>query len=234
MLPDDSSGLRIGCDSAVVAKALHKLIAISNKTLDSVEYAGGADCAFLASFSVWLLDLPVQVDTATGHKVFSSCEELSRCRARIVLCNDSRSLRLVRKQAIIPNGNVFMRANLDLNGVNIGDVLSYGKVPWDSLLKNTFGRPARVLLDGGLTVSFEKALGCAARIFTAFLARDPSVPTEFYRRLRRRWQYISGPSHGRGFVNAARQILPELAGSERLMDAMEQSVCLSYLDAREL
>ena len=234
ILPDGSSELRTPSDPQAVADALNKLIAVSNHSLNFVQFVGGADCGFIAAFSAWLLNLPVHVKTAAGHSIFTSCEQSSDCKVQVVYTDDSRSLQLVKQRTILPSGSVFMRYNLDPNGVNRGDILSYGRVPWKSLLRDTFGRSVRDLLDGGLTMSFGRALGCGARIFTALLTRDLSVPDKFYTQYRETWEYLNSSSHGRGFINTVRQRLPELAGSERLMDAMERSLDANYLDAASM
>ena len=59
-LPDGRSDLRYRSEPAAIADALNKVIAVSNGSLERVQFLGGADCGWLAAFSIWLLDLPVE------------------------------------------------------------------------------------------------------------------------------------------------------------------------------
>ena len=87
------------------------------------------------------------------------------------------------------------------------------------------------LVDGGLATLCATALGCAVRIFTSIVTDDQELPHNAYPKFRQGWSYVNSGSHGRGFINTIRRYLPEVADSERLMDAMELSSACTFTEA---
>ena len=235
-LPDGRSELRYRSEPRFIANALNKLIAISNGSLERVQFLGGADCGWLAAFAIWLLDLPAVVQDGAGRVRYRSHPESTDPKILVTYDNESDSVQLVKTATIVKSGEIFKHEHnrlgyLSEQSTRPGDVLSYGRVPWESLLGDTFGRPFLDLLDGGLTTSFGVALGCMARIFTSVVTDWDEIDRNAYHLYRKHWKYISSSSHGRGFVNIIRHRLPELAASDRLLDAMERGLEASYVDA---
>ena len=155
----------------------------------------------------------------------------------VIYDNSSASLQLVKRATVVKSGQIFKRERFKrlgyLSGESTGpgDVLSYGRVPWESILRDTFGRPFRDLLDGGSVTSFGVALGCVARIFTVVLTDCDQINSNAYNLYRKHWKYINSSSHGRGFLNTIQYWLPELAASDRLRNAMERGLEATHIEA---
>ena len=232
-LPQNIGTLRRCSEPEYIANVINALINVSNGTIESFELSGGADCAWIAAFAIWMLDLPVVVRDCTENELYRYPEQGSLDPKLTIVCGDSSltSLQMAKKSFIIPSGDVILRENdIHRHFARGGDVLSYGRVPWESLLKDTFGKPARLLILGPLVTSCGTLLGCAARIFSGILSGDTESPDDCAK-YRLSWNYVASSSHGRGFVNTVRRRLPELAASERLMDAIEHAVSSTYMDA---
>lgn len=235
-LPQDGPALRLPSAPDAIANAISGLIAVSNGAQDQIKLLGGVDCAWIAAFAVWMLDLRVLVEDASGSPRYRSYPQSSLSPKVLILYGDpgSTSLQLIKRVFVVPSGDALIGQEYSTtqNGglSRQANTLLCGRVPWKSLLKDTFGRPASLLIDGPLSRSCGMILGCVARIFNGLLSDDPDVPidTGFNRYL---WKFYNSSSHGRGFVNTARQQMPELAVCKNLMDAMEYGVNLGYLDA---
>ena len=231
-LSEGTPNLRFGSEPDAIADALKKLIAVSNGSLELVQFTGGSDCAWLAAFAAWMLDLPTLVQNAQGQTVFSSPQQSVDPKVIVTYYDTSgETLQVVKERAIVPSGGIFkfLRSQPKLSGC--ADTLSYGRVPWVSLLNDTFGAPMRDLLSGGMVHSFGEALGFAARICEAIATHDPDLPTNLQEKSRRSWEHINSSSYGRGFLDTARQFLPEIAQSEILRDDMEYGATAMCRDA---
>ncbi|MCJ1251543.1 hypothetical protein MMC30_008778 [Trapelia coarctata] len=238
-LTDGTSSLRIRSEPAAIAQALNSIIMVSNGSLDRVQLLGGADCGWIAAFSSWLLDVLVEVRDVSGQTLYRSGPEDTRrvedAKVLVIYGDPSiTELQIMKRCFVIPGGQLLVRDNLQ-QGIRQealdGDLFSYGRVSWSSLLKDTFGKPMRDLIDGGLATLCGTALGCAARIFTSIITDDRDLPDYAYAKYRQGWAYINFASHGPGFINTIRQFLPELSESERLMDAIEFSSVSTYIEA---
>ena len=232
-LPDGGSEMRLRSQPSAIANALDGLIAVSNGSIERVQFVGGADCAWIAAFAIWLLELPVQIIDVHGENLyFYDADGMLNPKVLIIRGTPlPSSPHLISKSYVIPNGEVLIRGEVGQQVARAGDVLSYGRVPWHSLLRATFGKKVEDLLDGSLTTSFGIALGSAARIFTSVVTDDPDLPENAYLRFRPHWEYLSPSSHGQGFVNTARQCLPELSKPQRLMEATDHALMSTYIDA---
>ncbi|MCJ1431958.1 hypothetical protein MMC27_001314 [Xylographa pallens] len=235
-LPDGVSNLRICSDHKAIAKALEGIVLVSNRSLESIQLLGGADCGWIAAVSHWLLELSVEIRNSSDEVLFqsSSAETRNKGDPQVVVIYDDPSrvgLLIAKKSFLIPNGQILLRDDLEEQRMR-GDVLSYGRVPWASVLTDTFGKRIQILINGGMATNCGTALGAAARIFTSMITDDSAIPDFSYKAYRGSWVYINSSSHGRGFINIIRQKLPEIAESPPVMDAMEEASSAStYLEA---
>ena len=232
-LLQDSSTLHRRSDIQHIANAINALIAVSNGTLENIRLLGGADCGWISAFAVWMLSLPVLIQDAAGNELYRFPEQSLLDPKLTVIFGDhsSASVKLVKKSFVVPSGDALIHEfDVEKHVVQGGDILSCGRVPWQSVLKDTFGNAARLLIDGPMTTSCGTVLGCAARIFTVVLSDDPDFPNDHFV-YRAVWKYIASSSHGRGFVNTVQQCLPEMTASSKLMNAMEQAIGLTYINA---
>ena len=215
-----------------IARALQGLIAVSNGSLEQIQFLGGADCAFFAAFSLWLLDLPVEVRDAQGETVFKSSSISTReTKVLINLGGDTSSpLKITHRIFLLPpEQSLIQRDSLSY----LQFLASYGRVPWQHLLCDVFGGSMKGLLCEPLVSHLLAALGSAARLFTAVVFEENGVHKlmkNSYDRVRFLWKSINSASHGRGFVDTIHRFLPEIADLEKFKDIMNG--CLR-LDLRQ-
>lgn len=231
-LPDGNSGSRARADSVAIARALHGLIQVSNGSLESVQFLGGADCGWIAAFAHWLLDLSVEIRDPSGETVYRPAAiNSSKLRDAQVLIifggSTTNDLQLVRKTFVVPSGQSLLREQESTQG----DMLSYGRVQWALILQDVFGKPFKIMLHEGLATLCGSALGCAARIFTSYVTNDEETNSAPWSSYRYKWTYVNSGSHGQGFFNTVRQWLPELAQSQMLMDSMEHNLSITFSKA---
>ena len=139
-------------------------------------------------------------------------------------------LQITKRSFVIRSGELLIRDDKRQEHTS-GDLFSYGRVPWSSLLQDTFGKLMRDLIGGGLTTLWGTALGCAAQIFTSIVTEDRDLSHDAHAKYHQGWAYINSFSHGRGFINTIRRYLPDLTESKRMMDAMELTSACTYIEA---
>ncbi|MCJ1479172.1 hypothetical protein MMC13_007856 [Lambiella insularis] len=171
--------------------------------------------------------MSVEVCSTSGQILYCSgpgdSDKKGDPKVRVIYGEPSTTeLQLMKKCFIIRSGELLIRTDARQEFAD-EYLFTYGRVAWASLLRDTFGKLMRDLVDGVLTTLCGTALGCAARIFTSIVTDEQDLPADAYSKYRQGWKHVNSSSHGRGFINTIRQYLPELADSERLMDAMELS-----------
>ena len=231
-LPDGSFGLKSRSEPAAIAKALNGLVQVSNGSLESVQFLGGADCGWIAAFAHWLLDLSVEIRDTTGETLYrpATINSSKRRDPQVVIIfggSTTADLQLVGRIFVVPSGQSLVRGNESTQG----DALSYGRVQWDCVIQDVFGAPFKAMLHGDLAILCGTALGCAARIFTSFVTDDEEIHSDKWSSIRLAWTYVNMGSHGRGFLNTVRQWLPELGQSQALMDSMEHNLSRTFEEA---
>ncbi|KAJ9421169.1 amino acid permease-domain-containing protein [Fusarium oxysporum] len=194
--------------------------------------AGRLDRLFL-SVAHWLLDLRVEVQDQDGTIIYrpdGTRSESSLDSQVIITYQQGHSrelLRVSRKHSVIPTGKMLFNYTQD------EDIMSCGRVSWNSCLVDTFGSPMRLLL-GSQAHNTGACLGSAARIFLASV-RDGEGHLELSHThgSGRASSPISESSYGRGFYLLARRLLPELGHNPVLHQTMEAAVNKGYLDAAQ-
>ncbi|KAF5538900.1 hypothetical protein FPHYL_12413 [Fusarium phyllophilum] len=219
-----------------IALVLKEVFEVSVGRLDRVFLSGGPDCAWIAAVAHWLLDLRVEVQDQDGTVIYrpDGTRNESSTDAQIIITyyqEYSREiLRVSRKHYVIPSGKLLFGS---LGSLPSLEFMSYGRVPWESCLVDTFGSPMRLLL-GSQARSTGACLGSAARIFLAS-ARDSEAHLDpsSMPGLEKYPSPISESSYGRGFYLLARRLLPELGQNAVLHQTMETAMNKGNLDAAQ-
>ncbi|KAF5645181.1 hypothetical protein F52700_2381 [Fusarium sp. NRRL 52700] len=232
-LMDGRRNLRSSGSPKDIALVLKEVFEVSAGRLDRLFLSGGADCAWIATVAHWLLDLRVEVQQQDGTVIYrpdSTRSEFS-LDAQVIITyhhgDSSELLRVSRKHYVIPSGNVL------INHHQPQDIMSYGRLSWESCLVDTFGGPMRLLL-GSQARSTGACLGSAARIFLAAMG-DGEGHMEFLTKRDPRTSFppVSESSYGRGFYLLARRLLPELGHNPVLHQTMEAALNKGYLEAAQ-
>ena len=237
----DVSHLRACSNPKAIANALMGIIQVSNGSMDHIEIVGGADCGWIGAFSVWMLDLLVEVRGSSGETLYLSHlpqKEMNKSPQVLILYGESSIIgaQVVKKRFVVPSGQriislVHPESYLASGTTSWSMVsLSCGRVPWDSVLQATFGTPMTSLLHGGLAVNCGTALGCAFRIFAGIMTDDKDVSAQFGQS-RTGWKYVNSARYGQGFINTIRRQLSEIATSETVMETMQACSTLTYSEA---
>ncbi|KAF5663385.1 hypothetical protein FCIRC_11174 [Fusarium circinatum] len=244
-LVESSGGLLASSEFGLVLHGLTKLCLIDGQLLkevfevsagrlDRLFLSGGADCAWIATVAHWLLDLRVEVQQQDGTVIYRPDGTRSEFSldARVIITyhqgDSSELVRVNRKHHVIPSGNIL------INHHQPQDIMSYGRLSWESCLVDTFGGPMRLLL-GPQGRSTGACLGSAARIFLAAM-RDGEGHMEFLAKRDPRTSFppVSESSYGRGFYLLARRLLPELGQNLALHQTMEAALNKGHLEAAQL
>ncbi|KAM0185589.1 hypothetical protein ACHAPI_012095 [Fusarium lateritium] len=220
-----------------IAIVLRQLFEVSAGRMDRFYLSGGADCAWIAAVAHWLLDLRVEIQDQDGTTLYRPDGTRSQLfpDAQVIIAysqDDDEphvSLQVTQKHYVIPSGHViFVRHPSDEN-----DILSYGRVAWDTCLVDTFGTPMKLLL-GSQARSTGVCLGSAARIFSAVMSEPicltdtPDSPNA-----RPGKPPVSSSAYGRGFYLLARRQFEELDQTTLLVQTMETALDQTYLAATQ-
>ncbi|KAM0214094.1 hypothetical protein ACHAQI_003714 [Fusarium lateritium] len=220
-----------------IAIVLRQLFEVAAGRMDRFYLSGGADCAWIAAVAHWLLDLRVEIQDQDGTTLYRPDGTRSQLfpDAQVIITysqDDDEphvSLQVTQKHYVIPSGHViFVRHPSDEN-----DILSYGRVAWDTCLVDTFGTPMKLLL-GSQARTTGICLGSAARIFSAVMS-EPMCPTDTpdSPNARPGDPPVSSSAYGRGFYLLARRQFEELNQTTLLVQTMETALDQSYLEATQ-
>ncbi|KAF5683058.1 hypothetical protein FDENT_7400 [Fusarium denticulatum] len=215
-LMDGQRNLRSSGSPKDIALALKEVFEVSAGRLDRLFLSGGADCAWIATVAHWLLDLGVKVQHQDGTVIYrpdGTRNEFS-LDAQVIITyhqgGSSELQRVNRKHHIISSGNML------INHHQPQDIMSYGRLSWESCMVDTFSGLMRTLL-GPQARSTGACLGSAARIFLAAM-RDGEGYMEFLSKRDPQASFppVSESSYGRGFYLLARRLLPELGAMSNI------------------
>jgi hypothetical protein len=220
-----------------IAIVLRQLFEVSAGRMDRLYLSGGADCAWIAAVAHWLLDLRVEIQDQDGTTIYRPDGTRSQHfpDAQVIITYTQVAdephvpLQVVQKHYVIPSGHILLiRHPRDEN-----DILSYGRVAWDTCLVDTFGTPMKLLL-GSQARTTGVCLGSAACIFSAVMSEHISfTDTPENPNTRPCNPPVSSSAYGRGFYLLARRQFAELNQTTLLVQTMETALDQSYSDAAQ-
>ena len=224
-------------DPKDVAEAIRNIMALSNGSQEYLLVFAGKDCGFLAAFASWFLALPVDLRGMNGQTIYRSYSTPMDPRLEIIYGDGPP--RLAKSRALVSSGSVPVHEILDKAKyasytAASYNTASYGRVPWQSILQDTFGPSIREALSGETSTSFGTALGSAARLYTEFFTtkKIPESALEASSISSSRLSLFALCScHGLVFVIMLQQVFPEIAKSRRLVNAIEIGLNATFEDA---
>ena len=193
-----------------IARAIYGLGEISNGKVTTITVTGGFECAYVAAFAHWLLNLSISVEEEDGRMIY---QDLPPEEAQVAIT--------YRRQADLSlvqiSSNTYILRKLDeifIYSPDISDTFLYFRTPWDGCLARLFGTASNNL--GQMTNILGDFLGSMARVYRGLAIGEADVG-KFSRKL-----YINfvDSSYGEGFINSVGSIFPELKRLGGLFDKM--------------
>ncbi|KAL8808082.1 MAG: hypothetical protein Q9182_000360 [Xanthomendoza sp. 2 TL-2023] len=205
-----------------IAKALQGLFRVSQGDPARIKVMGGENCAFIAGFAHWILNLGIYVEDEAGRLIYQDaareeiqvvvtyCQQASLSHVQI-----SRTTYILRDEdkTVIPHESP-TAANLTF------------RTPWDKCLTRVFGTHFTALTEAP-PIILGRYLGSVARICQA-LALGESDVGQFSRAT-----YINflEPNYGKGYINAVVSIFPELRRIDGLFEKMQLGLNVPFKEA---
>ncbi|KAF4436571.1 hypothetical protein F53441_13209 [Fusarium austroafricanum] len=168
-----------------------------------------------------------------GCLTFESRFETKMGRLSIVQMGREANLLQIRKLSLLVRKHYTISSGLKLFSSYIEPerMMSYGRVPWETCLVDTFGNPMKFLLRTEPRWT-GRCLGLAARLFLAAMRDGEGIMSlREWTDFREKFPPASQSSYGRGFYLLALRLLPELNQDPALNDAMERALDDSYSEA---
>lgn len=207
-------------DPKQIAKALEGIAKLSRGLMKSMVLEGNSECAFLAAFAHWILDLRVTVKNSELKTVFPiTGSDPEDWQLLVIFSNQPAASR-----GIIQGVNTYYIDKI-INIFRQDDANCYhlsGRVEWTNAVSHTFGAAAKRLF--AMPRHLGELIGCAAKIYAVHLTKFVPKP---YEPLPQNGKF-GAESSGRAFVDLALRSLPELENSQ---SSMRAAVELSYKDA---
>ena len=204
-----------------VAKAMSGLFKISKGTIARVTVTGGMECAFIAAFAQWLLNLKVYVDDDTGRVIHQDAH--SEEAQVVVTYRRQADLSLVQ----VSSTTYVLREDEDLivRSPTIEHNILTIRTPWDGCLTRVFGTAFNTLIKAPTNLG--GFFGSTARVYQA-LALGESDVGNFSRKT-----YINfvESSYGIGFIHSVVSIFPELKRASGLFDEMQLALNVPLQEA---
>ncbi|KAM0804266.1 hypothetical protein BDR22DRAFT_800429, partial [Usnea florida] len=206
-------------DIAVVLDAISRL---SREELVSIDLLGNDTCAWLAAFGNYFFGLGVEIRDRNGELLHQSLSEHGHVHLFVTFGTSAETQTLVHAKCYVVR---------DVTDMLTRDyTLSSGRVEWDAVLSTIFPGPSSELLRLGSQL--EQVLRSAARLLEAVATADPAIDTELQMALGESGYHYD--SRGLGYLNFARDLLPELATIlSEPRQAVEIDVHKSVLDYEE-
>lgn len=218
---------RLVGDPESVAAVLNALGRLSMGHLVTLTISGGCDCAWIAAVAYWFFDVAVEIRNSDEQVVYPLQTRPDASRPTLVVVQTpqrSTALQTTSEAYTVSDitRDVMARDHKrDELSANLNDLKT--RVPWQSILRQTFGRQASALLR--LKVDLGTAVGSAARIFLEYskpqLDEQLSLPISG-------WYGHGAASYGQGFVFLICMTFPEMASLREIMETSSQK---SFPDA---
>lgn len=204
-----------------LAKAMSGLFKISRGAIARINVTGGMECAFVAGFAQWVLNLKVYVDDEAGRVIYQDAHPEE---AQVVVTYRRQAdLSLVQ----VSSTTYVLRENEDfmIRSPMLDQSYFIIKTPWDGCLTRVFGTAFNDLTKASTILG--GFFGSTARVYQA-LALGESDVGKFSRRA-----YINfvESSYGIGFINSVVSIFPELKGVSGLFDEMQLALDVPLKEA---
>ncbi|KAL8724483.1 MAG: hypothetical protein Q9166_007927 [cf. Caloplaca sp. 2 TL-2023] len=204
-----------------IAKALRGLFRVSQGELAKITVMGGMNCAFIAGFAHWILNLKVYVEDEAGRPIHQD-SDLEEVQLVVTYCQQA-SLSLIQISSttyiLRDDDSMFMRNQ------SLEEVVLIFRTPWDGCLIRVFGADFTALIKAPTNLG--GFLGSVARVYQA-LALGESDVGQFSRAT-----YINfvEPSYGIGYINSVVSIFPELNRLSGLLNEMQLALNVSFREA---
>ncbi|KAL9637194.1 MAG: hypothetical protein Q9204_001973 [Flavoplaca sp. TL-2023a] len=157
-------------DPERVAAVLNALGRLSLGQLVTLTISGGCDCGWIAAVAYWFFDIAVEIRNIDGQVVYPLDNRPDASRRTLVVVQTmerSCALQMTSEAYTVPDitMDIIVRDEASMKPpMNSNDL--HSRVPWQSVLRQTFGRQASTLLR--LKVDLGTAVGSAARIFLEY------------------------------------------------------------------
>lgn len=206
-----------------LGKAMSGLFKISKGNVARITVTGGMECAFVASFAQWVLNLKVYVDDDAGRVIHQDAhpEEAQvvvtyRRQADLSIVQVSSTTYVLREDEDL----IVRSPTIEHNILTI-------RTPWDGCLTRVFGTAFNALIKASTNLG--GFLGSTARVYQA-LALGESDVGKFSRKT-----YINfvESSYGIGLIHSVVSIFPELERANGLFDAMQLALDAPLQEALE-
>ncbi|KAL8812078.1 MAG: hypothetical protein Q9223_007383 [Gallowayella weberi] len=204
-----------------IAKALGGLSRVSQGELAKITVVGGVNCASIAGFAHWILNLKVYVEDENRRLIYQDAV-FEQAQLVVTYCQQA-PLSLVQISSttyiLRDDDNMFMR-----NQSNTEANLTF-RTPWDGCLTRVFGTHFTALTKApNILGGF---LGSVARVYQALALGDSDVG-QFSRAT-----YINflEPNYGIGFINSVGSIFPELGRISGLLEVMQLALDVPFREA---
>ncbi|KAL8859971.1 MAG: hypothetical protein Q9178_003520 [Gyalolechia marmorata] len=204
-----------------IAKALRGLFRVSQGELARITVMGGNNCAFIAGFAHWILNLKVYVGDEAGRLIYQD-SDLEEVQLVVTYCREA-SLSLIQISSttyILRNYDGMFLRNQTIQESN----LTF-RTPWDGCLTRVFGTDFTALTKAPTILG--GFLGSVARVYQA-LALGESDVGQFSRAT---FINFVEPSYGIGFINSVVSTFPELDRFTGLLDEMQLALNVSFKEA---
>ena len=193
------------------AKAMRGIFRITKGEIARITVFGGMECAFVASFAHWVLNLKVYVNDEAGMVTYQDAS-FEEAQVVVTYCRQAE-LSLVQ----VSSTTYILRNNEEISRrmPTLDQTLLIVRTPWDSCLTRVFGSTFSSLIKAPMI--FGALFGSIARVHHALAVGENDVG-DFQRQT-----YINfvESSYGIGFINSVVSTFPELKQVTGLFDEMQ-------------
>ncbi|KAI1324693.1 hypothetical protein F5Y16DRAFT_289520 [Xylariaceae sp. FL0255] len=217
---DGVSNIKAASPPKSVAAVLHTLLEAPRKNIREVHITGGCDCAWIGAVAHWLLQMSVEFVDSSGAVRWTSLQQgcsSQEHQTKLVIVQSSAEaeerMEIIKRCHVLGGGHSLLPGRWD--NETRGQMVSMGRVSWASCLTDTFGTPAKKLLSSYGEIT-GWCLGSVARAFESYMCNE-------YCESSVRPPPPNSTSTARGFVLAAKRLLPEVRGNAALVESMEHA-----------